>query len=121
MLLRLCSGVALLGCAAAHGMMTFPKPRNACVPTSAPAPSRSRSGCLACSDTLLRRVDGAVAPFNNWSWHPNDLSCNASDKSGDHCKYYGFNNGIGACPHAAKNGVPGALNGSNGQACYWFS
>ena len=75
----------------------------------------------ACSDTLLRRLDGAVAPFNNWSWHPNDLSCNASDKSGDHCKYYGFNNGIGACPHAAKNGVPGALNGSNGQACYWFS
>ena len=67
-----CAGsvfVSLLGCAAAHGMMTFPKPRNACVPTSAPAPSRS--GCLACSDTLLRRVDGAVAPFNNWSWHPN--------------------------------------------------
>ena len=81
---------AHLALASAHGMMTFPKPRNA--------------------------IDGAVAPFAGWGWVPNNTACNSSD-----CKYYGFNNGIGACPHSAKNGTPGALNGSNGQACYWFS
>lgn len=27
----------------------------------------------------------------------------------------------GSCPVSAHNGVPGALNASNGQSCYWFS
>jgi hypothetical protein len=79
----------------ATGMMTFPKPRNA--------------------------IDGAVEPFKNWSWFPNDTKCNTSDPKDAFCQYHGFNNGVGACPHAAKTGVPGALTGSNGQACYWFS
>ena len=56
-------------------------------------------------------VDGALLPWSNWSWAPH-----AAGK-----KYEAFNNGEGACPHAAKNGVKNALNGSNGQACYWFS
>ena len=95
-MLRLTALASFAAGAAGHAMMTFPKPRNG--------------------------LDGSIEPFKSWAWYPDQpvSECNASDpKASVNCRYYGFNNGVGSCPHAAKNGRPGALNGSNGQACYW--
>jgi hypothetical protein len=75
-----------------HGAMTFPKSRNS--------------------------LDGGLAPWTNWSY-----PCDASHQGlmcgisfccgGKDCQ--------GSCSVSSHNGEAGALNGSNGQACYYFS
>ncbi len=75
-----------------HAAMTFPKPRNS--------------------------VDGSVAPWSQWAY-----PCDATHQ-GDDCKITFCEDGKdcqGSCPISAHSGVPSALNGSNGQSCYWFS
>ena len=81
-----------VGSVAAHGAMTFPKPRNS--------------------------IDGAVGPWSDWAF-----PCDATHQ-GPHCRIHFCYDGktcAGACPISAHNGEMGALNASNGQACYWFS
>jgi hypothetical protein len=75
-----------------HGAMTFPRPRNA--------------------------VDGHLHPWANWSY-----PCDSSHQ-GDMCEISFCRGGKGcqgACPLPSHSGLKGALNASNGQACYWFS
>ena len=55
-------------------------------------------------------LDGAIPPWSNWSY-PHDKIHFCYD--GKTC--------AGACPISAHSGVPGHLNASNGQSCYWFS
>lgn len=63
-------------------------------------------------------LDGGLAPWTKWAY-PCDRNHSGADcaihfcTAGTQCQ--------GACPLAAKNGKPGSLNASNGQACYWFS
>ena len=75
-----------------HGAMTFPRPRNA--------------------------LDGDLAPWTNWSFpcdaaHRGDMCAVSFCCSGTDCQ--------GSCGKSAHSGVEGALTGSNGQACYYFS
>jgi len=75
-----------------HGAMTFPRPRNA--------------------------RDGDLAPWTDWAF-----PCDEKHQ-GDMCKITFCEDGKtcqGSCPLSAHNGVKGALNASNGQACYWFN
>lgn len=84
--------LAAVGGARAHGALTYPKPRNS--------------------------LDGAVAPWSDWKY-----PCDATHQ-GAKCKVHFCEHEKdcgGACPISAHNGAPGALNASNGQACYWFS
>ena len=89
-----CSAILLTIIAQAHGhgALSFPRPRNA--------------------------IDGAIAPWASWAF-----PCDASH-AGDECKLTFCEDGQhceGSCPISAHSGVKGALNASNGQACYWFS
>ena len=75
-----------------HGALSFPRPRNA--------------------------IDGSIAPWSSWSY-----PCDKTHR-GDQCKLTFCEDGQkcqGSCPISAHSGVKGALNASNGQACYWFS
>ena len=83
---------------AGHGAMTFPKPRNS--------------------------YDGELAPWSDWGYpcddtHKNE-NCTIAGVVGVDAKHFAEIGG--ACSISAhKPGVKGALNASNGQACYWFS
>lgn len=83
--------------AAGHGAMTFPRPRNS--------------------------YDGELAPWSDWSYPCDDAhqkeNCTITGVVGVNAEHFA---GIGgACSISAHNGVKGALNASNGQACYFFS
>ena len=83
---------------AGHGAMTFPKPRNS--------------------------YDGELPPWSAWGYpcdqthqKENCTITGVVGVDGTHYKQIG-----GACSISAhKLGAKGALNASNGQACYWFS
>ena len=55
-------------------------------------------------------IDGAVAPWSTWEYPKDPIHFCYDGKT---C--------AGACPISSHSGVKGALNASNGQACYWFS
>ena len=83
--------LALVARAAAHGAMTFPKPRNS--------------------------LDGALEPWTKWAYpcdstHQGDMCKITFCEDGKNCQ--------GSCPISAHNGAS-QLNASNGQSCYWFS
>jgi hypothetical protein len=93
--LAITAALALELCArqvAGHGAMTFPRPRNA--------------------------LDGDLAPWTNWSYpcdstHQEKMCAVSFCCGGQDCQ--------GSCSKSAHNGIKGSLDGSNGQACYYFS
>eukprot|EP01051_Picozoa_sp_SAG22_P004240 SAG22_NODE_222_length_14768_cov_6.358920_8_plen_272_part_00 len=93
-----CAGLLALPLAAGHGAMTFPRPRNA--------------------------LDGDLAQWKNWSYPCADLGPRHAG-TGLACEVTfccGGKECQGSCAVSAHdNKDPTALNGSNGQACYYFS
>jgi len=95
--LQLCLLLAVVGVAnvAAHGAMTYPRPRNA--------------------------LDGDLPQFKSWAY-PCDAThkginctmtfCGSANKGQD-CR--------GACAKSAHDGIKDSLTAANGQSCYWFS
>ena len=83
---------ALVAGADAHGAITFPRSRNA--------------------------ADGALSPWKDWSWKPGETEPKGLPHVGDFSE--SGNNTQASCSIPAKNGVKGATNASNGQACFWF-
>jgi hypothetical protein len=75
-----------------HAAMTFPKPRNS--------------------------LDGTLPAWKAWAY-----PCDETHK-GVNCTITGVvhpPNCFGSCAISSHNGVVNALNGSNGQSCYWFN
>lgn len=82
----------LVSLTAGHGAMTFPRPRNA--------------------------LDGNLPAWTSWKY-PCDATHNGINCSINFCT--AGRDCQGSCSMSAHSGVKNALNGSNGQACYWFS
>ena len=79
---------AALGTAAAHGALSFPRPRNA--------------------------VDGELPKWSNWAYPCDEAhqgrQCEITFcENGRQCQ--------GSCPVTARSGVAGELDAANGQAC----
>ena len=92
-MMRLSALLALASTAAGHGAITFPKSRNA--------------------------QDGALEPWKSWHWKPGYKEPKGVPPVGSFSEK---GNGTQAsCAISAKNGVTGASDASNGQACFWFS
>jgi hypothetical protein len=99
MMLRVAALAVLVDRASAHGAMTFPRPRNS--------------------------LDGDLPLWTSWNY-----PCRDGQKGSDCAvKFCGKPPNatqdpltcVGTCPVSAYNGQENHLNGSNGQACYWFS
>ena len=86
----------LVASVAGHGAVTFPKPRNS--------------------------VDGTLAPWTSFGQGCDYPSNYTGSGAGCDVTFCTTGKGCeGSCAVSAHSGVKGALNGSNGQACYWFS
>jgi hypothetical protein len=83
---------SILDLAAGHAAMTFPKPRNS--------------------------IDGTLSPWADFAY-----PCDSTHQK-ENCTITGVVHPPhvgGSCSISSHNGVNQALNGSNGQSCYWFS
>jgi|EP01046_Picozoa_sp_COSAG06_P058089 hypothetical protein len=58
-----------------------------------------------------------MPPWSKFKWEPTMVNATHHLPVFDESAH----NTASSCAVGAKNGVPGALNGSNGQACFWFS
>ena len=83
--------LSMAASARGHGAVTFPRSRNS--------------------------IGGDMAPWSEYKWEPNEVNASEHLPAFDESAH----NTASSCAIGAKSGVPGALNGSNGQACFWFS